>query len=279
MRISAKTKICLIIGDPVEHSLSPKMHNAAYEALGIDDQFVYVASRVKIENIKDFVKAVRIMGIKGLACTIPHKLEIIKYLDEVDPVAKKIGAVNTVVNDNGTLKGYNTDWLGAVIPLEQKTCLRGKKVALIGAGGAARAIAFGVAKRGAKLKIYNRTFTKAQQLAKELKAEAGSLKQLAEVANANIVINATSLGMKPNEDETPVPKEFLTKTQIIFDAVYIPYKTHLLAEAEKKGAKIIPGMEMLLYQGMVQFEYHTSHKAPEKVMRKVLLDHFKNQQQ
>jgi shikimate dehydrogenase len=274
MNISGKTKICVIIGNPIEHTLSPKMHNAAYKALGIDDQFVFVATKVKLENIKEAVKAVRVMGIRGLTCTIPHKIKVLKYLDQIEPVAKKIGAVNTVVNDGGILKGYNTDWLGAISPLEQKISLKNKKVALIGAGGAARAIAFGIVEKEASLKIYNRTLSKAQKLARELKVKAGSLKELKEVKQADIIINATSLGMAPDDDKIPLPPKYLTKNQIVMDAVYIPYKTKFLKQAEKKGCKIIPGIEMLWYQGIAQFAYYTHRQAPEKVMLKVLLNHF-----
>ena len=130
--------MCIIIGDPVEHSLSPVMHNAAYEALRIDDQFVFTAARVDIKHVRQVVEAVRVMGIRGLTCTIPHKIEVMKYLDEIDETAKKIGAVNTVVNHNGVLKGYNTDWLGVATPLERITTLKGKRAAVVGAGGAAR---------------------------------------------------------------------------------------------------------------------------------------------
>src|SRR3989344_6026284 len=151
MNITAKTKLCIIIGDPVEHSLSPVMHNAAYQALGIDNEFVFVASQVKVAHVKDVVTAMRVMGFRGLTCTIPHKIAVMKYLDKIDPIAQKIGAVNTVVNENGILTGYNTDWLGTVIPLEKHGTLKNKKVALIGAGGAARACGYGVIEKGATL--------------------------------------------------------------------------------------------------------------------------------
>jgi shikimate dehydrogenase len=134
-------KICMVIGDPVEHSLSPRMHNAGYRALGIDNEFVYVARKVKTDDLADFVKGVRAIGIRGVSCTIPHKIKIMKFLDEIDATAREIGAVNTVVNEKGKLKGYNTDWLGAVASLEETISLKNKKVALIGAGGVARAIA------------------------------------------------------------------------------------------------------------------------------------------
>lgn len=274
MRINGKTKICLIIGDPVEHTLSPMMHNSAYEALGIDDQFVYMAARVRIEHVKEVVTAMRAMGFRGLTCTVPHKLEVMKYLDKIDEVARKIGAVNTVVNDKGVLYGYNTDWLGTVIPLEKITSLKGKKVVIIGAGGASKAIAFGVVEKGAKLKIYNRTFTKANELAQELGVQAGRFTELEDIKSADIVINATSLGMAPNDDKSPVPANFFHNKQIVFDAVYVPYETKFLKEAKTMGAKIIHGVEMLLYQGIAQFEYYTNLKAPEEVMRKALYNHF-----
>src|SRR3989344_5039081 len=157
MKLSAKTKICLIIGDPVEHSLSPAMHNAGYEALGIDNQFVFLGAKVKVEDVETAVQAMRKMGIHGLTCTIPHKVVVMKYLDKIDETARKIGAVNTVLNQNGKLIGFNTDWQGVVIPLEKVTKLPGKKVMVVGAGGAARAIVYGLLKRGAKVKIFNRT--------------------------------------------------------------------------------------------------------------------------
>lgn len=281
MRISAKNQICIIVGDPVEHSLSPKMHNRAYEELGIDDRFVFVGATVKVEDMETVVKAVRVMTIRGLTCTIPHKVEVMKYIDEIDPVARKIGAVNTVVNYRGVLKGFNTDWLGVVIPLSRMTDLAGKKVALIGAGGAARAMAYGVIEKGAVLTIFNRTKDRAEELAREIDGHDGTvmpqvrtMEQIAEVADSDIVLNATSLGMDPNEGETPVPAEFLHKGQIVFDAVYTPYKTRLLREAEANGARVIPGLEMLLYQGTAQFEYYTDKKAPEEVMRRSLMEHF-----
>ncbi len=271
MRISGKTNMCVIIGDPVEHSLSPLMHNAAYEALGIDDQFVFTAARVKVEDVKDVVQAVRVMRIRGLTCTIPHKMEVMKYLDEVDDIAQKIGAVNTVVNDNGILKGYNTDWLGTVTPLEEHVNLLGKRVALIGAGGAARAMAFGVVQKGANLTVFNRTIDKAQSLAGELKAQASDLSELSRIGDFDIIINATNLGMGEHVGKSPVPKEYIESHHIVFDAVYVPSETQLLKDAQEKGATSIKGVEMLLHQGTAQFELYTGHKAPVEVMRKVLL--------
>jgi shikimate dehydrogenase len=165
--ITAKTKICMVIGDPIAHSLSPQLHNAGYQALGIDDKFVYIAAQVKVNHIEDFIKGIRAMNIRGVSCTMPHKLAVMKYLDVIDETAKTIGAVNTIVNQEGILTGYNTDWLGAVTPLEKLTSLKNKEVAVLGAGGAARAIIFGLTKKGAKVTIFNRTREKAEEIAKE----------------------------------------------------------------------------------------------------------------
>lgn len=271
MKLSAKTKICLIIGDPVEHSLSPVMHNAGYEALGIEDQFVFLGSKVKVVDIDVVVNAMRKMGIHGLTCTIPHKTEVMKFLDEIDETARKIGAVNTVLNRNGRLVGFNTDWLGAIIPLEKITSLSGKKALVLGAGGAARAVVFGLLKKGANVKIFNRTKEKAIKLAEEFQCQVTDLRRDSEIKDFDIIVNTTSVGMKPLEKETSIPTEFINDKQIVFDIVYVPHETKLLKEAKKRGAKIIHGVEMLLHQGTAQFEIYTGKKAPEEVMRKILL--------
>lgn len=272
MKLSAKTKICLIIGDPVAHSLSPAMHNAGYKALGIDNQFVFLGAKVKIEDVGVVVQAMRKMGIHGLTCTIPHKVEVMKYLDEIDETAKKIGAVNTVLNQNGKLIGFNTDWLGAVIPLEKIIKLFGKKVLVLGAGGAARAVVFGLLKKEAKVKIFNRTKQKAINLAKEFNCQVTDLKIKSEIKNFDIIVNTTSVGMKTLDQEMPISTKFISDKHIVFDIVYVPYNTKLLKEAKKRGAKIIHGIEMLLHQGTAQFEIYTGHKAPEEAMRRVLYE-------
>jgi len=273
MKISAKTKFVVIIGDPVDHSLSPAMHNAAYEKLRIDNEFIYLGCNVKIADVKKVVEVMRVMkNFRGLACTIPHKIEVIKYLDWIDPVAKRIGAVNSVVNDNGVLKGFNTDWLGVIIPLQKITSLKNKKIAVIGAGGAARAVVYGLVLKGARVKIFNRTKEKALKLASEFGCLGGGLDEEKEIKNCDIVINTTSVGMHPLEDKTPITVKYLTVSQIVFDIVYVPQETKLLKEAKKRGAKIIHGIEMLLFQGVAQFELYTGRKAPIKVMRKVLYE-------
>src|SRR6266568_4630520 len=258
MRITAKTKICMVIGDPVEHSLSPQMHNAGYVALHIADQFVYVASHVKANDIENFVKGVRSMNIHGISCTIPHKVAVMPYLDEIEDIAKIIGAVNTIVNDNGKLIGYNTDWLGILLPLEKLTSLQNKTVALIGAGGAARAAAFAVTSKGAKLTIYNRTVEKAKELTKEFNGEAYSSDEIDNAESADIIINTTPIGLKQKQ-ETPIPKKYISNKQIVFDAVYGMQETQLIKVAKEQGAKTISGIEMLFHQGFAQFKLFTGH--------------------
>ncbi len=272
MKINAKTKICMVIGDPIEHSLSPQMHNRGFEELGIDNEFVFAACNVKVENIADFMKGVRAMGIRGVSCTIPHKMAVMELLDEIDETAKTIGAVNTIVNTNGVLKGYNTDWLGAVVPLERITSLKNKKVALLGAGGAARAIAFGLKKKGANVTIFNRTIDKAEELAKEFGCKAASFNDVSAIKNMEIIINATAVGLHPHVDETPLDKELITSKHIVFDIIYAPLETRLLRDAKEQGATIIHGLEMLLEQGVAQFKLYTNIDAPEEAMRNVLLE-------
>lgn len=263
-------RTCLIIGDPIAHSLSPQIHNAAYEALGIEDQYRFEARQVKPEELAGFMAEVVSSGIRGISCTAPHKVAIMEYLDEVDEVARRIGAVNTVVNEDGRLKGYNTDWLGVVLPLEKLTGLKGKDVALLGAGGAARSIAYGLTERGAALTIYNRTPGKAAELAAEFGAQSASLEDPASIKAAEIIINATSVGMAPRDGDTPLPQEFITGGQIVFDSIYVPYETRLLREAAQRGARVVHGTEMLLQQGIAQFKLYTGYDAPEEVMRTAL---------
>lgn len=265
----------MVIGDPISHSLSPNMHNAGYRALGIEDQFVYVACQVAVKDIPDFIKGVRVMGIRGVSCTAPHKEKVLPYLDDIDAVAKKIGAVNTIVNDNGRLIGYNTDWLGVLHPLAKITSLQGKKVALIGAGGAAKGIAYGLAESGAHISIFNRTLETAKALAKQYGGEFFSLDNIDKVKNMDIIINATTLGTRnkedlDNENKSPVHDYLITNKHIVFDAVYKPCETKLLRYAKAQGATVIHGTEMLLHQGAEQFKLYTGFTPPIDAMAEAL---------
>lgn len=272
MNTNTNTQLCCIIGDPVEHSLSPVIHNAAYEAMHAN--FVYLAFRVT--NIQPAIDGIKSLGIRGISVTVPHKVSVIKYMDALDPTAKAIGAVNTIVNNNGKLTGYNTDYSGALAALEEKTTLAGKRVVILGAGGTSRAIAFGLKKKGAQLTILNRTREKAAILAQEVLANYGDLSELTIIQNADILIHTTTTGLAPKQHETLVPKEYLRKDLVVFDIVYNPKETQLLKDAKEVGCKIIYGYKMLLYQAALQFELFTETKPPVSIMEKVLVENLKS---
>ncbi|MGI8419873.1 MAG: shikimate dehydrogenase [Candidatus Levyibacteriota bacterium] len=270
MKITAKTKFCMVIGDPIEHSLSPVMHNVGYKALRIDNDFVYIAAHVKPADLSQAVQGFRALQIKGVSVTLPHKTTIMQYLDTIDDAAQKIGAVNTIINDKGKLKGLNTDWTAIITSLEKITKLSGKNIALLGAGGVARGALYAFTQNDGKVTIFNRTIDVAKKLAEEFGCKYASLNDLEKVADSEIIFNATSVGLHPNTNQTPLPNKYITKKHIVFDAIYSPYETRLLREAKRQGATVIHGMEMFLYQGMAQFELYTNHIAPEEAMRKVL---------
>ena len=265
--INADTQICCLIGDPVEHSLSSLIHNAGYQALSIN--YAYVSFRVK--DIKQAIDGIRGLGIRGASITIPHKTSAIKYLDRLDPLAGKTGAVNTIVNDDGVLTGYNTDGDGALQALEEVTTLSAKKTVLIGGGGAASAIAVGLKAKGVKLVVLNRTEAKASNLAKKVNASGfGGLNRLSEITSADILINATPVGMLPKTDQSIILKELLHDGLTVFDIVYNPKETRLLIEARERGCNIVYGYKMFLYQAARQFELFTGLKAPLPTMESAL---------
>ena len=272
MNITSKTQICMIIGDPVAHSISPQMHNACYGALGIDNQFVFTAARVNSEHLEQTINGIRALGIHGITVTIPHKTAVINYLDMIDPIAEKIGAVNTILNKGDILVGYNTDWIGIVEPLKKIINLKEKHVAILGAGGAARAAVFGVKERGARVTIFNRTQQHAHTLAKEFNCNYAAISEIEQIKNCDVIINTTSVGLESNE--SPLSEDAIKKEHVVFDVIYKPFETTLLKQAKEKHATIIHGTEMLLHQGLAQFEIYTGKKAPEKIMRKAILDNL-----
>ena len=268
LEISAHSSLCLVVGDPVAHSLSPAMHNAAYAATQLP--FVMCSAHVRAEALADAVKGMRALGVRGLAVTMPHKVAIMELLDEVDPIAATIGAVNTVVNSNGRLMGYNTDWLGILRPLEQRTSLKGRKVALLGAGGAAQAALYACTREGASVAIFNRSIERAVSLADRFGASILPLEKADELSLFDIVINTTSVGMAPDIDRSPVPASALTRDQVVFETIYAPATTKLLSMSARIGASTIPGLDMFLEQGAAQFHLHTGVKAPREEMENIL---------
>lgn len=274
--ISGRTGICGIIGDPIEHTMSPVMHNAAFRELGLD--YVYVPFRVKQEELGKAIEGMRALNITGLNVTIPHKVAVIQFLDELDQLADKIGAINTIVNDNGVLRGYNTDATGFLQALRERGIEpKGKRVVILGAGGASRAISFILAERGSSLVILNRTWDKAKMCAGRIseifQSEATALELDREnlttaLGKADILVNATSVGMSPDIDETPVTSNLLKPSLVVFDIVYNPTKTRLQREAEVAGATVISGLDMLVWQGVLAFEKWTGLKAPFDLMKR-----------
>jgi shikimate dehydrogenase len=271
MSINGKTKLYGILGNPVSHSLSPVMHNAAFAATGINGAYLPFPAL----DIAEAVTGIRGLGIQGASVTIPYKEKVMELLDIINPVAQNIGAVNTIVRDGDTLSGFNTDWLGATSALEEKITIHGRKVVILGAGGSARAIGFGMQERGADFVLASRTESRGRALAGELDCRWTSLRNTEDISG-DILINATSVGMVPGIENSPVADSVLPQFQVVMDIVYAPLKTRLLATAEKAGCKIVNGLEMLLYQGVAQFEMWTGKKAPVDIMRQALLEALKN---
>lgn len=282
--ISPLTRLCAVIGNPVGHSLSPALHNAAFNALDLD--FVYLAFRV--EDLKSAVCGMRALhNFRGMSVTIPHKIEIIDYLDDVAEVDRRIGSVNTVINEDGRLFGFGTDGPGALKSfLDAGIKLEGKSVLILGAGGVSRAIAFTLARFAPldRMVILDINEPVMLALADDLRAgttvpiETAYLDNSAiakKVPAADIIINCTPVGMHPKVDASLVPAELFNKYQVVFDVVYTPIQTRLLREAEAKGCRVISGVEMFINQAVLQFERFTGKSAPVEVMRQVVMARLK----
>ena len=276
--ITGKTNLVGIIGDPIEHTLSPLMHNAAFKYLDLN--YIYVPFLVREGELSKAITGSKALNIKGLNVTIPHKTEVIKYVDSLDKSAQLIGAVNTIKFEENYVKGYNTDGIGAVKAIEEVSELKNKKVIILGAGGAARAVAFQILLEGAdSLIIANRTPENAIKIQKDIKEKLNvnikftdlNRKLEREISDADILINTTPVGMYPNINQSlPIKSDMLHKDLIVKDLVYNPLKTRLLIEAEKKGAKTISGFKMLIYQGMESFKIWTGVYPPMDVFENAL---------
>jgi shikimate dehydrogenase len=283
MDINPHTQLCGLIGNPVEHSLSPAIHNAAFQKLGLN--FVYLAFRV--EAIGDAIKGLRALGnFRGASVTIPHKVAAVPFLDSVEPTASHIGAINTIVAAGGVLTGYNTDATGALRALrESGVALNGRQVVMLGSGGAARAIAFAL---GAETGIDHLTILGIDEqeravLVRDLRSKTGMAVQeslldegmLRKVLpDTHVLIHCTPIGMSPKVHQTSVPATLLHPGLTVMDIVYNPRDTQLLKDAKAAGCRVIPGLEMFLYQAAAQFELWTNQAAPVDVMRKVLGSRF-----
>jgi shikimate dehydrogenase len=270
--------ICGIIGNPLGHTLSPIMHNAAFKELGVN--YVYLSFEIHENELKNNLDLLKEKGFRGLSVTHPFKIKVMNYLDDIDEEAKEIGAVNTIVNDVGKLKGYNTDSFGALEAMRRNGVdieKGGKKFLILGAGGAARALTVPLVKRGNEVMIVNRTHQRGEELAQMLKkfgkAEALTLDEIDVVMDGvEILINCTPVGMKDGPEGSPLPTKLIRKDIIVFDMVYSPKDTPLLLAAKELGAKVIYGYEMFIHQGAKAFELWTGESAPAEVMRKIVLD-------
>jgi shikimate dehydrogenase len=283
MDINAQTQFCGVIGNPVEHSLSPAIHNAAFQKLGLN--VVYLAFRV--EAIGDAIKGLRALGnFRGASVTIPHKVTAVPFLDSVEPTARHIGAINTIVAAEGTLTGHNTDASGALRALREGGVeLKGRHVVMLGSGGAARAIAFAL---GGETGIERLTLLgiddqeraalardlqpKTGMAVQESRLDEGALRKI--LPDTHVLIHCTPMGMSPNVNEAAVPPALLHAGLTVMDIVYNPRDTRLLRDAKAAGCRVIPGLEMFLHQAAAQFELWTNQAAPTDVMRAVLESRF-----
>ncbi len=255
--LTRRTRVYGVIGDPIGHSLSPRLHNAGFRAAGVDAVFLPFLVR----DLKDFLGAVRALGVRGFAITLPHKQTILRFLDTCDPIARAIGAVNTVtVSASGKLHGQNTDYVGVLRALEKRVALRGSRVLIVGAGGAARAVAYALAQAGASVCITARRPEQAVALARECGGTA--------VARADVrreffdaTVNATPVGMHPHEDESPLAADELN-TRLVFDTIYRPLVTKLMQLAQRRGIDTVSGLDMFVAQGVAQWEIWTGRRAP-----------------
>lgn len=283
--LTGKTKVAGVFGDPVEHSLSPLMHNAAFRELGMD--WVYVPFHVKPDALAAAVQGVRAMAIAGVNVTVPHKVAVMEHLDEIDHEAQLIGAVNTIVHREGRLFGYNTDGRGFLRSLERQTGreIEGANVLIVGAGGAALAIACSMALTGAgSITIANRTAAKAEAVAARVREYAPThvvslddcdLSFQKALGEAEIVVHTTSVGMYPRHETPPIiPVEKLDRSALVCDIVYRPQETSLIRAARERGCAVLTGEGMLAYQGAIAFELFTGRPAPDELMLQVLTEHL-----
>ena len=258
-------KVFALFGNPVGHSLSPLMHHTAYREMRINASYVPFC----VGNLEDAVRGIRGMGISGVSVTIPFKSEVLKHLDELEESSNRIGAVNTIVNKGGSLRGYNTDWIGFVRDLKEFMPIQGNTFGVLGAGGAARAILFGILSEGGKPVVLNRTTVKAKILAKEFNCSFLPLSEIG-ILKAECLVNTTSVGMAPQIAESPLEAKALGNFSQIVDVIYNPLETTLLKEARKAGCRARAGLGMFVHQGAEQIRLWTGMEPPVESMKRAV---------
>jgi shikimate dehydrogenase len=278
--ISTHTKILCIIGHPISHSMSPLMHNIALKDLNLD--YMYIAFDVIPDNLKQALEGIKALNIRGINVTIPHKEKVIRYLDVLDPIAQKIGAVNAIKLKDSLFFGRNTDAEGAIQALRNSGInTSGLDVLLLGSGGAAKAVSYGLIQTINKLTILNRTEQKAKELANKLKKESRAeieAKKLNKtilsnaIKEADLLINATPIGMYPSHHESIISRDMLHKDLAVFDLIYNPLETQLIKDAKTLGCKTLNGLDMLINQGALAFEWWTNKKPNTILMKKKVIE-------
>jgi shikimate dehydrogenase len=265
MNIDQHTTLYGVVGTPIIHSLSPTMHNAAFYATGLNS----LCLAFETDDIEGCLKGMRALGIRGLSVTIPFKSEVLPHLDEVDPLAKKIGAVNTIVNDNSRLVGYNTDALGAFKALDEKVAFPGRSCLIFGAGGSARAIGFMLREKGVTISVVNRSRARGEALSLSLECPYIPMDQIGK-RGADLLIQTTPVGMYPHIDQCAVPEHLLEEGRVVMDVIYNPLETKLLTMAKACGCVTISGLSMFVYQGAEQFRLWTGINPPVSTMSRVV---------
>ena len=260
-----------LLGKNISYSLSPFMHNAAFKRMKFDAHYIPFC----VKNVEDAVRGIRGLDIRGVSVTIPFKTSVMPYLDEIDESSLRIGAINTILNDdNGRLKGFNTDWIGLIRDLEESLEIRGKTFAILGAGGAARAAVFGILKEGGIPVVFNRTTETGEEVARDFGCPFYALSEIEKI-KADCLINTTSVGMAPDIEKSPLMKERLINFRWVVDIIYNPLKTKLLREAEEAGCTVLDGVGMFVHQGAEQTKIWMEMEPPRSLMRKVVLESLK----
>lgn len=281
-KITSHTKILCVIGHPIEHSMSPTMWNPALQELELD--YMYVAFDVHPDSLEKAINGIRSLGITGVNVTIPHKKAVIKYIDEVDSIALKIGAINTIKNEEGILKARNTDAGGAKKSLlDIGFDISGKNILIIGSGGVSRSIAYILAEEANKIVLTDLIEERATSVASEIRnnmkvdieGKLNNRDNIEEyIKKADILINATPIGMYPKVDETPISKDLLHDDLFVFDVVYNPLETRLMKEATETGCVTLGGLDMLVNQGILAFEWWLNKKPNKDLMKNKIIEYF-----